>query len=366
MPSQDEQIILEDLNRFPEQILSRERNQVIVENIRKERRLMQKLKKRRQYFGWMAKGIITCVALFAIIWIKTFTTSVETTGSKPVETGSKPVLEQDQKYFTAAQKEIKAMGINKDFHFEEIEKDPDYFIVRTKNQESVVTFKPNTTEVRTVSATVSINELPNNYQKYIETARDAFKEANQHVFFQKVHFFKGYEETTLSFWLGDDQHVSIDLKTNKVSNFSLYYKLGDVDKKYVSIAQRALMLLSNVSNNNSFSFTQAKKSSTSGEDMWRLTNEQEKYYVEIGAKTGQVYRVHYVTDHYKIKSKDEAISVTKPLIKNIFGIDITGYKADGGEHWGGYVLTSQGKPNIRVFLADLDIGTISGIQIDRD
>lgn len=358
MSSQDEKLIWEDLHHFPDQILSWERKQKMLENIRKERRLMQKSIKRRKYFGWAASGFITVVALFAFIWIKPFSSPVETTGSKELA---------DQPYYTAAQKELKAIHLNKEFHLEQIEKENDYIVVGTKNQEAFVTFERNPTDVSMVAVTCTIDELSNTYQKYVETARDAFKKANQQVAFQKIVFNKGKERTTMSFWLEDSQKVTVDLKTNKVSDFNIYYQIGDVDKKYVSIAQRTLMLATDsISNSERFTFTKAEKSSDRKEEMWTLKNEQELYSVKIGANTGQVYSVNNGMNDsiHKIKSADEAVSVAKPLIKKVFGIDITGYKAYGKRSWGGYVLKSQGKPNISISTGDFKIGNIIAISID--
>ncbi|XOS90955.1 hypothetical protein ACLMAB_19620 [Brevibacillus laterosporus] len=66
--------------------------------------MMQKLKRQKIYFGWAAKGLITCAALVAFIWMKPFSSPVENSSSIDTS-GSKDVIEQ--KYITAAQKEIK-------------------------------------------------------------------------------------------------------------------------------------------------------------------------------------------------------------------------------------------------------------------
>ncbi|MGG1663180.1 hypothetical protein [Brevibacillus sp. NRS-1366] len=355
MPSQDKQIIWEELHDFPDQVLAGDRNEKIVENIREERRKMLKQQKQRKYLVWVANGLVTCAVLFAFIWMKPFSFSAETAGSTSFV---------DPKYSTAAEKAIEAVGITKEFYFEEMEKDTDYFIVRTKNREAIVTFKPNTTEVRTVSAIVNGNELPDMYQKYTETARAAFLEAKQDVHFERVHLFQDKEGTTLSFELGNtgldqQQFVRVDMKTNKVSHFYIDYNPNDVDQKYVSIAEKALMFLSN---NKRFPFTKASKSSDKTEEIWTFTNTQDRYFVKVGARTGKTYHIGYLSN-YHIKSIHEVIPVTKPLIQNIFGLDITGYKAYGGRNWGGYVLKHQGKPDITVSIANLDIGNISKISV---
>lgn len=369
MPSQDEQMILEELNHFPNQILSWERKQVIVENIRKERRMMQKQKRRNAYLGWAAKGLITCAALFAFIWMKPFSSPVETSSSIDTS-GNKDVIEQ--KYITAAQTEIKkAFGINKDFHFEKLDKATDSYTLKTEKTEdrkAIVWFKAGTTEVISVTAEYNIDELPNIYQQYVETARNRIKETNLHDNFQTVRLYKNKSGTGMTLMSEVNQRVSVDLNTNKVIRYSLDYNLDNVDKKYVTIAQKALMKLSN---KNDFSFNHAKKSSDEKEDMWTLSNKEDEYHdkysVEIGAKTGQVYRVDYDTDRYSIKSKDEAMSVGKPLIKSITGIDVTGYKVDGGDDWGGYVFQSPGKPAVSIFtdraIDRTDGGNVSGLQV---
>ncbi|GIO03068.1 hypothetical protein ABE137_25345 [Brevibacillus laterosporus] len=347
MPSQDEQIILEELNHFPNQVLSWERKQVIVENIRKGRRMMQKQKRRKAYLGWAAKGLITCAALFAFIWMKPFSSPVETSSSIDTS-GNKDVIEQ--KYIAAAQTEIKkAFGINKDFQFEKLDKNTDSYILETEDQEAIVWFKAGTTEVTGVVAEYNLDELPNIYQQYVETARNRIKETNLHDNFRLVRLAKSNSGSGMTLLSEVNQRVSVDLNTNKVDHYSLDYNLDNVDKKYVSIAQKALMKLSN---KNAFSFNHAKKTSYEKEDRWRFSNKEDEYHdkysVEIGAKTGQVYRVHYETDHYNIKSIDEAMSVGKPLIKNITGIDVTGYKVDGGDHMGGYLFQSPGKTAVSI------------------
>ena len=364
MPSQDEQSIWEELQQFPDQNFTWERRQVILQNIREKRRKLQRLENGKKYVGWVTSGMLTCAVLFAFFWMKPFSSSVETT------VGSHAVI--DQKYITAAQKEIQALGITKEFLFEEMEEDPEYVVVRTKNREALVYFNPKSTEVRTVSATLAIKELPSIYQKYEETARQVSKEANPDLLFQTVNIFKGREGTFLSFEAGGDdrQYVKVELNTNKVDDFNLYYNPGDVDKKAVLKAQQALSLLSN---RTGFPFTRAEKSSDprKQEEVWTLTNASGNelkpgtYTVEIGAETNQIYTVKYVTDQYKIKSIDEVIPVTKPLIKSIFGIDTTGYKAYGGRSWGGYLLKREGSPTITISIWDLNMGNVDSISIEE-
>ncbi|WP_289139581.1 hypothetical protein [uncultured Brevibacillus sp.] len=355
MPSQDKQIIWDELHDFPDQVLAGDRNEKILENIREERRKMLAQQKQRKYLVWVANGLVTCALFFVFIWMKPFSFPAETTGS---------TSNVDQTYRTAAQKAIEAVGITKKFQFEETEQDTDVFVVRTKNREAIVTFLPNTKDVRTVSVILAGDELPEMYQSYANTARAAFQEAKQDVHIEQAHLFQDTEGTTLSFYPQDpsqinNQHVSVDVKTNKVTSFSLHYQPADVDQKVVSIAQKSLMHLAN---NKPFSFTEATKSTDKKEEVWTLSNSKDKYSVKVGAITGRIYSTRYVSD-YKIKSIHEAISVTKPLIQNIFGLDITGYTAYGGRDWGGYVLKQQGKPEISVTLESLDIGNISNITV---
>ncbi|WP_429843135.1 hypothetical protein [Brevibacillus sp. FIR094] len=358
MPSRDEQVVLEELNQFPEQILSRERSQAILEGVREEGGRLQKVNKRKMYYGWMAKGLITCGLLLGFFWMKPFSTPAESTSSAAL-------TPEEQTYFAAAQKAVQeASGIQKTFPFGEIEKDNESYMVQTKNKEAreaLVTFKPGTTEVLTVFARFAINELPKPYHQYVETAQEAFKDTKQQVTFQKTNFFKSKKEAYFSFWTEDRQNVKVDFLTNKVTGFTLYYNLEDVDQKIISIAQTALMRLSNEKN---LSFTNAQKRSDESEDKWLLINEQKKYEVMIGAKTGQVYLVNHVTNNYKIKALNEVIPVTKPLIQDIFGIDISGYTAYGGRDWGGYILRSPGKPSFSIQLANVDIGNIYRIEIE--
>lgn len=358
MRSCEEQIILEELNQFPEQILSRERSQAILEGVREEGGKLQKVNKRKMYYGWMAKGLITCGLLLGFFWMKPFSAPAESTSSAALNP-------EEQTYFAAAQKAVQdASGIQKTFSFGEIEKDADSYRVQAKNQETreaIVTFKPGTTEVLTVFARFAINELPKSYHTYVETAQEAFKDTKQQVTFQDTGFFKSEKEAYFSFWTDDKQYVIVDLPTNKVSDFILYYNLEDVDQKIISMAQTALTRLSNEKN---LSFTQAQKRSDEREEKWLLMNKQKKYEVMIGAKTGQVYEVSHGAENYKIKALNEVIPVTKPLIQDIFGIDISGYTAYGGRDWGGYILRSPGKPSFSIQLGNLDVGDINRIEIE--
>lgn len=355
MPSCDEQIILEELNQFPEQILSRERSQAILEGVREEGGRRQKVNKRRMYYGWMAKGLITCGLLLGFFWMKPFSAPAESTSSAAL-------TPEEQKYFTAAQKAIiTASGIEKNFPFEVIEKDEESFIVRTKDHATWVYFKPDTTEAIAVRATFAIHELTEPYHKYVETAREAYRVTKQPANFETAEFYKRKDLTLLSFDLEKDQDVSVNLSTNKVIGYTLNYNPKDVDQKILDIAQKAL---TRFSNKNDLSFTHATKSSNAKEDTWTLRNEHDRYSVKIGEKTGKIQYVDYSTDHLKVKSIDEAIPVTKPLIQSIFGVDITGYTAYGGRDWGGYILRSPGKPSFSIQLADLDVGNIHRIQIE--
>ncbi|MGG1387196.1 hypothetical protein ABE386_05660 [Brevibacillus brevis] len=317
------------------------------------------MNKRRMYYGWMAKGLITCGLLLGFFWMKPFSTPAESTSSAAL-------TPEEQKYFTAAQQAITtASGIEKNFPFEEIEKNEESFAVQTKDDASWVLFKPDTTEVIALKATFAIHELTEPYHKYVETARNAYNNTKQPINFETAEFVKRKDLAILSFELEKDQDVNVDLSTNKVLDYTLNYNPKDADQKSLYIAQKAL---TRFSKKNGLSFTLAIKSSDAKEDRWTFHNEHERYSVEVGAQTGQVYDVQYVTDHIIIKSIDEAIPVTKPLIQDIFGIDTTGYKAYGGKDWGGYILRSDspGKPRLSIKLFDRDVGTVYGIGIERD
>ncbi|MGG4493809.1 hypothetical protein [Brevibacillus reuszeri] len=355
MLSYDKQIILEELRDFPDQVQPRDQNEKILENIREERRKMLSQQRQRKYLVWVANGFVTCALLFVFIWMKPIVFPTETTGSTSTV---------DQTYSTAAQKAIEAVGITKKFNFEETEQDADTFIVRTKDREAIVTFLANTKDVRTVSVILAGDELPEMYQAYANTARAAFQDAKQEVRIEQAHLFQDLEGTTLSFYPdvskpNNNQYVSVDLKTNKVTAFSIDHQPADVDQKVVSLAQKSLMRLAN---NKPISFTEARKSTDKKEEVWTLSNTKDKYSVKVGAITGKIYYTRYVSE-YKIKSIDEAISVTKPLIQDMFGLDISGYTAYGGRNWGGYVLKQQGKPEISVNIESLDIGNISILTV---
>ncbi|MGV3137355.1 hypothetical protein ACEF06_12950 [Brevibacillus agri] len=355
MPSRDEQIILEELNQFPQPSLSRERSQAILEGVREAGGRLEKVNKRKRYYGWMANGLITCGLLLVFFWLQPFSAPVE-------QAGHAALTPEEQTYFAAAQKAVQtASGIAKTFPFAELEKEAEYTIVRAKDYAAIVTFQPGTTEVRTVSAQFALNELTPSQQKYAETAQQAFQEASQQVHLQTARFFKSTGVHYFSFPLADQQYVTVDLATNRVVDFRLHYNPKDVDPKVVSIAKTALQRFANDSH---LSFSEAEKRSDKSEEMWLLSNEQGRYSVTIGAKTGQVYKVTHVTDDYHIKARDEAIPVTRPLIQAIFGVDVSGYTAHGGKDWGGYVLRSPGKPSFSILLHDLDAGNLYQISMD--
>ena len=352
MPSYDEQKLWDDLQRFPDHVLSWERKQVMIKNIREKGKQMEKREGRRKAAGWVANGLITCAALFVFIWMNQLPAPSETSGNQTAV---------EQKYVVAAQKEIQALGLKKEFQFDELKKGTEYDIVQTKNREAIVTFLPDTTEVRSVSATVAFDELGDRYQPYAETAREAWKATNQPFSVEHVHLYTYSQKTTLFFQFKADQFVSVDLATNQVTDFSIDYRPEDVEQRFVSLAQEALKPLANADR---FAFTDANRALAEKEEVWTLANEQEKYSVQIGAQTGRVYSVTHVADQYAIPSIHEAVSVPKPLVAQIFGIDLTGYEAYGGKDWGGYVLKRQGNPNVVIHIQDLDKGNIGKISVE--
>lgn len=357
MRSQDEQTIWDELDQFPDQAMPWERNQLILENIRKERKKMQKMNKRRAYMSWATKGLITCAAILAMIWFKPFSSAVET------ESASK-VAAEDQKYIKAAEQAIKGLGMNKVFRFEEVEKEKDYVIVRAENREAVVTLKLESLGVRSISAGYAVEELTSEYQPYVKTAQDAFKATNQNVSLQEARYFKNEEGVTLNFTVkghkNNRQYVRVNLKTNQVKDYKLNYQVANVEKKYIDLAEKALKSYSNLK---TVTFTEAQKSKRESE-VWRFTNEPANYLVEVDAGTSQILRVDYTTDEYLIPTLESVIPVTKPLIQDVFGIDLTGYQAYGGEDWGGYVLKAEGKPRIVVLMGDMKRGNIASIYLE--
>ncbi|MED1950263.1 hypothetical protein [Brevibacillus centrosporus] len=350
MRSRDEQILWGELQDFPEQILAEDRSEKIFASIREETFKLQrqgKLKKKRSSFGWVANGLVTCAVILAMIWLNQGSFSSETAGSASAV---------DIKYQEAAQKAVEAVGITKKFEFEEQENDSDTLIVRTKDRMAIVTFQAHTTEVQTISVIVNRTERPERYQAYWSTAKAVLPGAEH---FERAHYFQDKTGATLTFDWGARQFVSVDLQTNQVTDFRVAYKPEDVEREFVSIAQNALAVLSD---NKSFSFSQAEKASGEKEAVWMLSNEQEHSVVQVGAKTGKVYRISYPSQ-IEIKSLQEAVSTVKPLLQSIFGLDISAYKAYGGKDWGGYVLKSPGKPDVSVNIGSLDKGDIISLTV---
>lgn len=352
MPSFDEQIVLNELRSFPEQRLTDERSEMILEKIRGQQPRVEKAHRRGTHLGWTVTVLITCLVFAALIGVKPLGSLLEPKGKMSAV---------DPEYVTAARKAVQSLGVERKFRFDVMERESDYWIVRTENREAIVTFTPNTTKVLSVSATVKAGDLPKLYRPFEETARAMLQETKLPLRFQTVNLFRNREGTGLSFQTEDYHYVSVD-QANQVSGYSLNFNPEDMDRELVSAAEQAL---SPLTGGQTLAFTTVQKSSDKREDMWKLANEEQKYSVTLGAVTHQIYEVQYFSDQYqyRIKSADEAVTVSRPLIQAIFGTDITGYKVYGGRSWGGYVLVSTGKPSFSVLVGDFETGGIAGIHV---
>ncbi|MBY9077151.1 hypothetical protein KIH86_24745 [Paenibacillus sp. HN-1] len=352
MPSFDEQIVLNELRSLPDQRLTDERSEMILEKIRGQQPRVEKAHRRGTHLGWTVTVLITCLVFAALIGVKPLGSLLEPKGKMSAV---------DPEYVTAARKAVQSLGVERKFRFDVMERESDYWIVRTENREAIVTFTPNTTKVLSVSATVKAGDLPKVYQPFEETARAVLQETKQPLRFQTVNLFRNTEGTSLYFQANDNQFVGVD-SANRVNGYSLNFKLEDMDRELVSAAEQAL---SPLAGGQTLSFATVQKYSDKREGMWKLTDKEQKYSVTLGAVTHQIYEAQYFSDQYqyRIKSADEAVTVSKPLIQAIFGTDITGYKVYGGRSWGGYVLVSTGKPSFSVLLGDLETGGIIGIHV---
>lgn len=354
MPLQDESYVLEELRHFPEQELAPVRKQAILENIREEASRMEKRQYQKKYVRWVANGLLACALIFTVIWLRPYVMPNETAASETV------AKDTDQTYIAIAQKALAGIDINKQYHFVKVEQDEGYFRISTENREAIVTVHADTKKVRTVAAHFSLQELGNSFQKYLVTAQEAWKSANQQIDIQDVHFFKDDDGATLSFGGDTRQYVKIDLVKNQVTDYLINYKPSDVDSRYVSIAQKALLQLSN---SEKITFTKAERLKNNQEELWTLSNGQKGYLVKMEAKSGRIHEVRYETDRYHIKKLDEALAVATPLVRNIFGLELAGYKAYGGRDWGGYQLKREGKPTVVVSIGNLDVGNIISMNV---
>ncbi|RJG21462.1 hypothetical protein [Paenibacillus thiaminolyticus] len=154
--------------------------------------------------------------------------------------------------------------------------------------------------------------------------------------------------------------VWVSLKNGIVENVSLDYPLTKTDKKMSTRAQQAVARMSAAAGVKAPKLTTATRYKSQDENVWILQDPNMNVLVTVGAKTGNIWGVAFneyandgeAADKAAAKlTKETAVALAAPVVKQIFGLDLTGYGMKRDKDDPSIILfTKRGQPTVEGFL----------------
>ncbi|MBN6192870.1 hypothetical protein JQN58_39005 [Aneurinibacillus sp. BA2021] len=160
---------------------------------------------------------------------------------------------------------------------------------------------------------------------------------------------------------GAGMRAVLDATTLDVIHASVVYPLVQADKKALAAGQNALQVLNG---GKPVAFDTATHYFDKGiSDIWRFSDNEGLYVAEVGAKTDKVFYTYMYgkrqsneaklppildKDRKPFYTKEQALAAAKPMLKKVFGIDLTGYTVEfGPENPYFHTFTKNGQPTIQ-------------------
>lgn len=298
-------------------------------------------------------------------------------------TGIVQYTDLDRKLTDSAEEAVEQYGNGKAFQLEEAFKDS-YFvdkkkkeswIIQSKDRSAVVSVDAVSGKVLTVSLSFKMEEVTGEYASYLKAAQSAAKQfhKNAELVFSKAHFFQNNiadnKTESMTFGAKDNQFVQIDTKTNKPLNYRFTYKVADMDRKIISVAEQAVK---SIGIDKVQPFTNIEYEKYEGREEWKLARKIEvkgdlrkygsveidenkrAFVVEaaatIEAKTGKLISINVkpTTDNQKRKSltKEQGVAIAKPVAKKLWGVDLSSYEVKVNKDWGDHTFSRKGNASI--------------------
>ncbi|MEQ7050631.1 hypothetical protein ABN764_08175 [Paenibacillaceae sp. P-4] len=307
----------------------------------------------------------------------------EQAGGNNGGTGIVQYSDVDQKLTESAEKAIEQYGNGKAFQLEEAftdsyfvdKKKKENWIIQSKDRSAVVSVDAVSGKVLTISLSFKMDEVTDEYASYLKAAQSAAKQLSKNVefVFTEAQFFQSNiadnKTESMTFGAKDNQFVQIDTKTNKPLNFRFTYKVADMDRKIIDVAEQAVK---NMGIDKVQPFTNIEYEKYEGREEWKLARKIEvkgdprkngavmidennrAFVVEaaasIEAKTGKLISINVkpATDNKKRKSltKEQGVAIAKPVAKKLWGVDLSSYEVKVNKDWGDYTFSRKGNASI--------------------
>lgn len=142
--------------------------------------------------------------------------------------------------------------------------------------------------------------------------------------------------------------IEIDRKSGKLLNAEYRLKLSEVDPKAVQAAEQAAIALTG---EKKIDFDYIVRHESEYRNIYSFDAQKQSLNVWVGAETNKVEAAQWGKESQEfgsaeepIYTNEEAITTMNPLMKKIFGVDLTGYQVKVDKNV--YTFSKKGSPNI--------------------
>ncbi|WP_276918714.1 M56 family metallopeptidase [Aneurinibacillus aneurinilyticus] len=347
-----------------------------------KRRIMMIKSFQKKSYRWSALGLASLITLSSVTLVNA--KELPQNPQKPTVSGlaNVPVLNSeeyskvekkftindsklDPKIIAAAQDELRRfLGDPKAELYEVIDTDVSKdWLLPNKNGKGIVGINKQTGQIMWINADYTWNEVAPAVKEAAQKAihqLDAAKTFTAQTV-TKEKKFSGERPTNEWRLEGAGMRAGLDAATLDVIYASVVYPLAQADKKALAAGQNALQVLNG---GKPVAFDTATHYYDKGiSDIWRFSDNGGLYVAEVGAKTDKVFYTYMYgkrqaneaklppildKDRKPIYTKEQAVAAAKPMLKKVFGIDLTGYTVEfGPENPYFHTFTKKGQPTIQ-------------------
>ncbi|WCF09365.1 hypothetical protein NDS46_05560 [Paenibacillus thiaminolyticus] len=182
----------------------------------------------------------------------------------------------------------------------------------------------------------------------------AIKETGRNLDYKDIPIFRIDPSLGELYTFGGPFSLEIDYESGKLLYAEYRLKLSEVDPKAVQAAQQAAIALTG---EKKIKFDYIVRQESDYRNIYSFNTQNQSLDIWVGAETNEVERAWWHGGSPKLRNaeekeklkkpmytNEEAITAMNPLMKKLFGVDLTGYQVKVDEDW--YTFSKKGSPNI--------------------
>ncbi|MFL1675677.1 hypothetical protein [Paenibacillus dendritiformis] len=185
--------------------------------------------------------------------------------------------------------------------------------------------------------------------------KSALKETGRNLAYKDIKIFQVNPDSGTINTLHTPFSIEIDIESGKLLNARYRMKVAEADPKAVQAAQQAGSALTG---EKKIAFDYVDREVNDYRNIYSFSESKQDLIISVRAKTNEVESAQWGKEQQTFGSPEEkekkfkkpmytdeeAITTMNPLMKKIFGVDLTGYQVEVDKDW--YKFSKKGSPTV--------------------